>query len=145
MLQIRDQIISTLKDIKAKKSRLKMAPAIEMLKLIIQKGSVSFICIDALDELETANRRQLLESLKSILRLGTTKIFLTGRQHIRNEVNSCFQREQICEIQLVANPDDIQRYVNNKIEQDARFKKDAMNNELKKQILTSIITRSQGM
>ena len=46
-----------------------------------------FICIDGLDECLPKNRRELLESLRDIVRASpNTRVFLSGRPHIRGEV-----------------------------------------------------------
>ena len=101
-----------------------MEDAVKMLNLILQQLSRSFICIDALDELEPANRRQLLENLKSVPRIGITRVFLTGRPHIQDEVNTYFHTEESLEIQLIANLGDIREYINHKLRrtQDLRKK-----------------------
>jgi len=47
----------------------------------------AFICIDALDECAPEHRMVILESLRQIVRDSLdTRIFLTGRAHIRSEV-----------------------------------------------------------
>jgi len=47
----------------------------------------TFICVDALDECVPENRRVILESLGLIVQGSLdTRIFLTGRSHIRSEV-----------------------------------------------------------
>ena len=50
-----------------------------------------FICIDALDEFSAKCRPQLWESLQQIVRrCPNSRIFLTGRLHIREEVQEYF-------------------------------------------------------
>ena len=47
----------------------------------------TFICIDALDEYPTRHRMELLDLLNQILEMAPgTRLFLTGRPHIRDEV-----------------------------------------------------------
>ena len=46
-----------------------------------------FICIDALDECVPEHRMVVLESLGQILQGSpSTRLFMTGRQHVRSEV-----------------------------------------------------------
>jgi len=47
----------------------------------------TFICIDALDECVPEHRAKVLDSLNQILqRSPDTRIFVTGRPHIRPEI-----------------------------------------------------------
>ena len=53
----------------------------------ISSSQCTFICIDALDECPPRHRVKLLDSLNQILqRSPDARIFLTGRPHIRTEV-----------------------------------------------------------
>ena len=143
--EIRDEIISTLNDIRGKRKPFDVKDAVKMIKLIVQKLPECFICIDALDELEPMHRIDLLEKLQSVLKSGRARIFLTGRLHIENEVNSYFQAEQIHEIKLEAHPDDIRQYLNHRITQDTILRKEAMSDKLREGIFTTIMARSQAM
>ena len=61
----------------------------EILKMFqtITATKRTFICIDALDECVPEHRTVILESLERIMRDSlNTRIFLTGRSHIRSEV-----------------------------------------------------------
>ena len=65
--------------------KLALAEIVEFLHDISSKRT--FICIDALDECQARQRAKLLDSLNQILRKSpATRIFLTGRPHIRDEV-----------------------------------------------------------
>ena len=49
----------------------------------------TFLCIDALDECIAAHRLKVLSSLRQILQKSPdTRIFLTGRAHVRSEIES---------------------------------------------------------
>ena len=53
----------------------------------ISSSQRTFICIDALDECPERQRAKLLDSLSQIVQNSlATRIFLTGRSHIRDEV-----------------------------------------------------------
>ena len=50
-----------------------------------------FICIDALDESPSKHRREILESVQEIVRVSpNTRLFLTGRSHIDDEIVKYF-------------------------------------------------------
>ena len=58
-----------------------------MFQQIITATMRTFICVDALDECIPEHRVVVLESLGQILRGSpNTRIFMTGRPHIRGEV-----------------------------------------------------------
>ena len=66
--------------------RLALAEIVELLQ-DISSSQRTFICIDALDECPARPRAGLLGSLSQILQKSpATRIFLTGRPHIRDEV-----------------------------------------------------------
>ena len=54
----------------------------------VSSSRCTSICIDALDECPAGHRVKLLDSLNQILQKSPgARIFLTGRPHIRGEVN----------------------------------------------------------
>ena len=66
--------------------RLALSEIVEFLE-DISSSQCMFICIDALDECPPGHRMKLLDSLNQILqRSPDARIFLTGRPHIRTEV-----------------------------------------------------------
>ena len=66
--------------------RLALAEIVEFLQDIASSQS-TFICIDALDESPPRHLAKLLGSLNQILQMSSgVRIFLTGRPHIRGEV-----------------------------------------------------------
>jgi len=66
--------------------RLALAEIVGFLQDIASSRS-TFICIDALDESPPRHRLKLLDSLNQILQMSPgARIFLTGRPHIRGEV-----------------------------------------------------------
>jgi len=67
--------------------RLSLAEIVEFLQ-DISSSRCTFICIDALDECQARHREKLLDSLNQILRKSPcARIFLTGRLHIRSEID----------------------------------------------------------
>ena len=64
---------------------------VDMLKKTIASLPRVFICIDALDESTAKNRRELLESMREIVRVSSnTRVLLTGRPHIDDEIVKYF-------------------------------------------------------
>jgi len=70
---------------------LQVAEMVDILKKTIRSLPRVFICIDALDESPPKHRRELLESLREIIHVSSsTRVFLTGRPHVGDEIAKCF-------------------------------------------------------
>ena len=138
---IPQELIQILDDIQTQRKKLDQNDALTMMSLILQQFKTSFICIDALDELTPQTRRELLVFLKNNIKTST-KIFLTGRPHIRLDI-ICYLGDPKSEVDIAANPDDIRQYLRHRIEQD--LTQEAMNVELEAEILNVIVEKSRGM
>ena len=76
-----------------------------------------FICIDALDESPSKHRLELLGSVQEIVRVSTnTRVFLTGRPHIDNEIMKCFS--EALRIPLSPTHGDIMSYLEMRLKVD---------------------------
>ena len=96
----------------------------------------TFICIDALDECAAKYRIKLLDSLNQILqRSPGTRVFVTGRPHIRAEVGNRLSG-RVMAIRITPRRNDIISYLNNRLDEDIR--PDAMDSSLKAEILKKI-------
>jgi len=96
----------------------------------------TFICIDALDECIPEHRVKLLNSLNKILQGSPgTRIFLTGRPHIRPEVGKRLAG-RVTSLAISTKRDDIIRYLHSRLEDDTT--PDAMNSILEAEILKKI-------
>ena len=112
--------------------------SVEILKLLISTLRTlgrSYICIDALDEFSEKYRPELFRSLAQITResLGT-RLFVTGRQHIREEVGRYFTGG--AEIQIIPSEEDIKIYLSMRLSDDTQ--PGIMNNRLREEIFTTI-------
>src|SRR5207302_3954245 len=71
--------------------RLRLPDLMEMLRSTIAPLSQVFICIDALDECLPKHLPELLESLRDIIQESPrTRIFLTGRPHVKDNIQRYF-------------------------------------------------------
>ena len=138
-------LLTSLEEIRNKGKSLEATDALDMLKNILQELEGSFICIDALDELEPNIRRQLLEKLKELATHTSNRhrLFLTGREHIKSEVYRKFKIPSKYEVEIIASPDDVRRFLLNELVEDTN--PDAMDTPLHDEIVKSLIERSQGM
>ena len=72
---------------------LRLADLIEFLKIAIASLSQVFICLDALDECLPKYLPELLSSLRDIVQESPgTRIFLTGRPHVGEDIQRYFSR-----------------------------------------------------
>ena len=96
----------------------------------------TFICIDALDECVAGHLAKLLNSLNEILRksLGT-RIFLTGRPHIRPEIGRRLTG-RVTSVSISPKMDEIIGYLRARLDEDTI--PDAMDGSLEADILKKI-------
>ena len=101
-----------------------------------------FICIDALDEFPAKHRPELWESLQHIVReCPNTRLFITGRAHIREEVKKYFPGyPDVASIKPTK--EDIRGYITMRLEKDSQL--DAMDTELEADIVGNILERISG-
>jgi len=96
----------------------------------------TFICIDALDECVPEHRVKLLDSLNKILQESPgTRIFVTGRPHIRSDIGRRLAG-RVTNLPISTKRDDIVRYLHSRLEEDPT--PDAMDRSLEAEILKKI-------
>ena len=101
-----------------------------------------FICIDALDEFPTKNRPELWDSLQHIIReCPNTRLFITGRSYIRDEVKKYFPGYPDL-TPIKPTEEDIRGYITMRLEKD--LEPDAMDTELEAEILRIIPDKTSG-
>ena len=102
----------------------------------IASSRPTFICIDALDECAGMERFRLLDSLKEVLEQSPgIRIFVTGRPHIRTEIESRLSGKVIS-VSVNSTRADIKRYLRAKLGDDET--PDAMDESLKAEIIEKI-------
>ena len=93
----------------------------------------TFICIDALDECAAENRIKLLNSLNKILQKSPdTRIFVTGRPHISDEIGKRLSG-RVKTVRITPRRGDIIRYLHSRLDEDTV--PDAMDSSLEADIL----------
>ena len=121
---------------------LRLADLIGFLKIAIASLPQVFICLDALDECLPKYLPELLSSLRDIVRESPgTRIFLTGRPHVGEDIQRCFSRMVV--IPINPNTDDIRNYVKMRLDRDAE--PEAMSNDLRADIVRVILEKISDM
>ena len=139
---IPDAITTQLESIKQQGHRVEAGDISEMLKVILPQLNRSFICLDALDELEPYTRFALLKALH--VDFGTVRIFLTGRPHIQPDVDRALDTK-LDPMHIIADDGDIRGYLTQKIEEDMDINPNHMSEQLKEEILDTMTRKASGM
>ena len=121
---------------------LQLVEIVQILQ-VITSSQPKFICIDGLDECAGVQLARLLESLKQILEQSPgTRIFVTGRPHLRSEIEDHLSG-RVASVSADPSKDDVTRYIR------ARLAKDktpyAMDECLEADILENTLGNTSGM
>ena len=112
-----------------------LSDIVKMLQSTSSKKRI-FICIDALDECVVGHRVKVLNSLNEILQKSPgTRIFLTGRPHVRPEIERRLAGI-VTSVSISPKRNDIIRYLHSRLDEDTI--PDAMDSSLEADILKKI-------
>ena len=115
--------------------KLELDETVQMLH-DISSSRPTFICLDAMDECMAEYRAKFLDSLIQILqRSRSTRVFLAGRLHIRDEVEKHLAGKVVA-VSVTPTKDDIIRFLRAKLKED--ITPDAMDKILEEDIIKSI-------
>ena len=115
--------------------RLALGEMVEFLQ-DISSARPTFICIDALDECPAGHRPKLLDSFYQILQNSPgARILLTGRPHIRGEIDKHLARRAATRV-IAPTEDDIIIFLRAKLKEDTI--PDAMDESLEEEIIKNI-------
>ena len=115
--------------------RLALTEIVELLQ-DVSSSRCTFICIDALDECPPGDRGKLLGSLSQILQKSPgARIFLTGRPHIRAEVDKHLSG-RVATRSITPTKNDIVIFLREKLKEDTM--PDAMDKSLEEEIIRNI-------
>ena len=115
--------------------RPQLPDVLKMLRLITSLQP-AIMCIDALDECTGVQRCKLFDSVNQILEKSPhTRIFLTGRPHIRAQVETSLA-QRVASVCISPTKGDITRYLRARLDEDET--PDAMDGSLKAEILEKV-------
>ena len=115
--------------------RLQLADVVKMCAVVTSVRR-TFICVDALDECVPRHQLEVLGALGQILRGSTdTRIFITGRSHIREVVERELGGRTIS-VSIESREDDIVKYLQARLGKDTAPQ--AMDSFLENEIMKSI-------
>ena len=112
-----------------------LADLVRMLQAVTS-SQPTFVCVDALDECQGVQRARVLDSLKQIReRSPRTRIFMTGRPHIRGEMEKRFAGLMV-NVSICPTKCDINEYIRVRLSEDEM--PDAMDESLEAEILEKV-------
>jgi len=121
---------------------LRLVDLMRLLRVAIDSLPQVFICIDALDECLPKFLPELLQSLRDIVRESpSTRIFLTGRPHVGEDVRRYFTKAVV--IPISPKTDDIRNYLEMRLDRDDD--PEAMDNDLRADIVRIILEKIPDM
>jgi len=104
-----------------------------------------YICIDAMDELVPQHRSEFLRALRQIIQEApNTRLFLTGRPHIRGELDRHLT-EGAYTMHIVPDQEDIARYLTRKMDDDDARDQELMTENLKNDIMKTMLEKASDM
>ena len=117
--EIPEGVHSLFEDSESRKGCRKGLQLPDMVKLFIKTIipiERAYICIDAVDELPPQDRSEFLDALRQIIReVPNTRLFLTGRPHLREETEKHLMEGAYC-INVVVDQGDIAKHMSRKLD-----------------------------
>ena len=133
--EVPEEIVQAYKDLKVGERGPLLADFVKILQITSSRKR-TFICMDALDECVPGNRVKILDSLNTVLQNSPgTRVFVTGRPHIRPEMERRLAG-RVTTLFISPKRDDIIGYIHARLNEDPD--PDAMDDSLEADILKKI-------
>jgi len=120
----------------------------DMVKLFVEvicSIELVYLCVDAVDEVLRHHRSEILGALRQIIQdAPNVRLFLTGRQYIRGELDNHLTKG-FNTIQVVADREDITKYLSQKIDDDRYQDPNLMTHDLKSNIMRTMLEKASEM
>ena len=125
--------------------RLRLPDTLKLFISVIGSMRRVYICIDAVDELLPQDRSEFFRALRQVVEeASNARLFLTGRTYIRGELDKHLTRGAYI-IHIVPDQGDITRYLSRKIDDDDCRDPDLMTENLKNDIVKTMLEKSSEM
>ena len=141
-----DEIKSTFKESKQGGGQsLRLSEMLKLFAKAISSIELVYICVDAIDELLPHDRSEFLRALRQIIQdAPNVRLFLTGRPYVCGELDKHLTKGgyTIC---IVADQGDITRYLSRKMDDDDGRDPDLMTENLKNDIMKTMLEKASVM
>jgi hypothetical protein len=101
-----------------------------------------YICVDAIDELDSSHAEALLKSLQASSE--SVRLLITGRCHSKSRFEGCFKTDSMLEVKIHADSADLTMLLEDRISKGPPVEAELMNESLKAEITKQIIDWSDG-
>ena len=120
----------------------------DMVKLFVKTISsfeLVYLCVDAMDEVLRQHRSEFLRALRQIIQdAPNVRLFLTGRPYICGELDKHLTKGAYI-IQILADQEDIIRYLSQKMDEDDDQDPDLMTEDLRGDIMKIMLEKASEM
>lgn len=124
--------------------KLSFKESLDLIHEFVQTYSQTILILDALDELHEGQRQKLIYAFNSLIESTTRlKVFISSRRD-EDIMNLLRMRENVG-ISATDNQDDINKYILEQIEQRQRNNHRFIPESLKREIINTIASKSEGM
>ena len=124
---------------------LRLADMVKLFVKTISSTGLVYLCVDAVDEVLQQHRSEFLRALRQIIQdAPNVRIFLTGRPYIRGELDKHLTKGAYI-IQILADQEDITRYLSQKIDHDHDQNPDLMTEDLRGDIMKTMLEKAAEM
>lgn len=115
-----------------------------LLPILIQAYPHTILVLDALDESTEEARRDLIDFFNYLIHTSQNlKIFISSRRN--DDIKRQLEKEANIGIEATDNEDDISKFVAEKIHQGQKYRRKPISEHLQKEIVQTLLTKSQGM
>jgi len=124
---------------------LDMKESVDLLSQYVNTYPQTTLILDALDECDHRTRKRLIIALDDIIKCATKpiKVFISSRPD--EDIKHRFETESNVGIQATDNQNDIAKFVAAGLEADDKSRRRELSKELKKDIINTLLHKSQGM
>ena len=124
---------------------LRLPDMVKLFVKVIGSMGLVYLCVDAVDEILRHQRSAFLRALRQIIRdAPNVRLFLTGRPYVRGELDSHLAKGANV-IQVMAGQEDIVKYLSRKIDDDGCQDPDLMTEDLKNDIMRTMLEKASEM
>ena len=124
---------------------LRLADMVKLFVKTISSIELVYLCVDAVDEALQQHRSEFLRALRQIIQdAPNVRLFLTGRPYIRWELDKHLTKGAYI-MHILADQEDITRYLSEKIDHDDDQDPDLMTEDLKGDIIKTMLEKASEM
>jgi len=124
---------------------LRLADMVKLFVKTISSIELVYLCVDAVDEMLRQHRSEFLRALQQVIQdAPNVRLFLTGRPYIRGELDKHLTKGAYI-IHVAADQGDITMYLSRKIDDDDDQDPDSMTEDLRNDIMKTMLEKASEM